>query len=73
MNQRPKTACGLDGEYVEAIFTFHVVQSVPQHFKHAHVEGVTERFVVEVDSRICLNKTEEKPVDKLTSMTPFPF
>lgn len=60
-----KTACSFDEKYVDAIFTFHVVQSVPQHFKHAHVEGVTERFVVEVDSRICLNKIEKKPIDKL--------
>lgn len=60
-----KTVCRVDEKYVDAIFTFHVVQSVPQHFKHAHVEGVTERFVVEVDSRICLNKIEKKPIDKL--------
>lgn len=58
-----KTACGF--EYVDSIFTFHVVQSVPQHFKDAHVEGVTERFVVEVDARTGLNKTEKKPIDKL--------
>lgn len=67
------TVSGLDEEYLDAIFTFHVVQSVPQHFKHAHVEGVTERFVVEVDSRICLNKREKKPIDKLISIKPFPF
>lgn len=60
-----KTARGFDDEYVDVIFTFHVVQSVPQHFKHADVEGVTECFVVEVDSRICLHKTEKKPIEKL--------
>lgn len=35
-------------------FTFHVVQCVPQHFEHTHIERVTEGFVVEVDSRIRL-------------------
>lgn len=41
-------------------FTFHVVQCVPQHFEHAHIERVTEGFVIEVDSRVRLNNTRRR-------------
>lgn len=46
-------------------FTFHVVQCVPQHFEHTHIERVAEGFVTEVDSRIRLNKTEETMTEKI--------
>lgn len=62
-----------DKEKTDARFTFHVVQGVPQHFKHTHVEGVTECFVVQVDSRISLNKKEKKPRDQLIYIKPFPI
>lgn len=41
-------------------FTFHVVQCVPQHFEHTHIERVTEGFVIEVDSRISLHDKQKQ-------------
>lgn len=40
--------------HVCTVLTFHVVQSVPQHLEHGHVEGVTERGVVEVSAGVSL-------------------
>lgn len=46
--------------YTYKWFTFHVVQCVPQHFEHTHVDGVAEGFVIEADSRIRLYDKQTK-------------
>lgn len=34
--------------------TFHVIQGVPQHFKHGHIHGVTEGPVEQVYAWVLL-------------------
>lgn len=44
--------------------TFHIIQCIPQHLKHADIQRVTERFVEEINAWIGLKK---KTKTKLTN------
>lgn len=57
------------------VLTFHVVQSVAQHLKHGHIQGVAEREVVEISTGVGLQGRQRHvtAAQKRSSGPPFTF
>lgn len=44
--------------------TFHIIKSVSQHFKYGYIKRITEGFVVEMKTRIHLQRKQQKFTNK---------